>query len=901
MATQEPTLVEQILTLGTRAFEPTSKSDTARVKFDNFIVATPTLALIPALNALISPGRETVPEWLRCELMNVLTHLPLRQDGVRATMEFVFSVHPSSTVTKSEASAAQSRGAFITVESLRIAARLIGTVPQGHDVASWFSSIAPQLFHLLEGAEGSELVRAAAYIIGAGILGRKEYGSVGSSGFNVFAHPLLKSLNPSLPDPVSWVKGKEEKEEIVDLRPDAALVSASQLSLSLKRLHTLAHAYSHPALVRRLLRPVLLSLWCLASWPGFLDKPVKALCLQARDLLSIYLRLHASGAEIREVMRNLLFNGNRQAGRLTWKFSPSSNGQLHIIKAPSKDSLSQDLFNGASMEDLDFKSTSFIRILDEASSRDEVSALFLDLFKQWFSASRVQPQRNSTILVIEEVRSPDPLIQLLETKVLQGLLEQAPNKLIGHPDQILNLVKEVLEDRQTLVESDGPGGIALSLLNFLVTTDGFNKSKIEPAIIDSITTSLMHIAETNSEIASTARNLGYLLQNWSEIEAELQPLPSASQQELEDRKIYNVAIQYITSTDAPAPVRSEGLNMLSKLIVSRSSILDVPATLSLLSSLLQDEDDFINLRIIKMFCQMANHHPSSTIQDIIDHYVDVHERASVDTRLRFGEALVQVIERLGETFAENLSKKTCETLLAIAGRRPRRERTKKRQENEAQLAEMKRKKLSAAWGGLPPELDNEEDQNITEDEKLRNEILDRIVSGWDSKRGDEDIRIRASALSILGVGIEANIAGIGPQLVTAIVDLSMNILTMESEIEKGILRRSAVFVILSFIRALEKAREARKRLIFDLTEYSKAKIKRTLEYVSVIDNDGLVQQHAKDAIEILDNWKLQTLIPNAPNQPEQTVFTKLAGLSINTNSRVRLGGNEPRLKIEEIE
>jgi hypothetical protein len=45
----------------------------------------------------------------------------------------------------------------------------------------WFNGIAPQLFALLQGEGEPEMDRAAAYVIGFGILGRRQYGARGKS------------------------------------------------------------------------------------------------------------------------------------------------------------------------------------------------------------------------------------------------------------------------------------------------------------------------------------------------------------------------------------------------------------------------------------------------------------------------------------------------------------------------------------------------------------------------------------------------------------------------------------------------------------------------------------------------------------------------------------------------
>lgn len=114
--------------------------------------------------------------------MTILTRIPLRPDGVRGTLEFVFSVHPSSTLKASEASeeaATQKRGASITQEALAVATRIITCPPASVPPNTWFAGIAPQVFHLLDGNEGPELSKAAAQIIMLGVLGRKQFGAPG--------------------------------------------------------------------------------------------------------------------------------------------------------------------------------------------------------------------------------------------------------------------------------------------------------------------------------------------------------------------------------------------------------------------------------------------------------------------------------------------------------------------------------------------------------------------------------------------------------------------------------------------------------------------------------------------------------------------------------------------------
>jgi hypothetical protein len=140
---------------------------------------TGTWNLLPALNALIKPG--VVPDWMRTELMKILTLVPLRPDGVRGTLEFIFAIHPSSMLRATEEAAPQKQGANITSEALAVATKLLNTPPSGAMPLAWFSGLAPQLFTLLDGKEGPELVKVAATIIGFGILGKRQFGAIGRS------------------------------------------------------------------------------------------------------------------------------------------------------------------------------------------------------------------------------------------------------------------------------------------------------------------------------------------------------------------------------------------------------------------------------------------------------------------------------------------------------------------------------------------------------------------------------------------------------------------------------------------------------------------------------------------------------------------------------------------------
>lgn len=72
-----------------------------------------------------------------------------------------------------------SRSVNISHEAMSSAAKVISSPPRGMSAEEWFNGIAPQLLDLLDGKGERELDRAASFIIGFGILGRKSYGAPG--------------------------------------------------------------------------------------------------------------------------------------------------------------------------------------------------------------------------------------------------------------------------------------------------------------------------------------------------------------------------------------------------------------------------------------------------------------------------------------------------------------------------------------------------------------------------------------------------------------------------------------------------------------------------------------------------------------------------------------------------
>lgn len=855
------TLADTLLDVGKRAFDPTTEPtsrDLALKEFNSLVEGNVSWNLLPALNALIKPN--VAPSWLQPQLMKILTHIPLRRDGVRGTLEFVFSVHPSSQMKASDETTLHKTGANITQEALAVATRIITSPPATTAPTQWFAGIAPQIHQLLDGNEGPELSRVAAQVVMIGILSKKQFGAPGTPGWDVFIEPLLFTINPSRPPVTSLgTNGSGDQDDILDLTRSRVLVSFDRIRLALQRLSTFLNATPFPAQARRVIGPIIRQLWAIASWPNPGPQLQETCCTPALSLLKVFFKIGSSSAQLLKIVENLDYKGELEPEKKMWAYATAAPDGVEII---SMEELRDTRLHQIDWSGVQHKSSTFVSLMATSCTPDEVSSFAMDLLSRWMAdlvaSAPAQPK-----IKLEEAEPDEEGLQLKklwEVAILQKMLEEVPEKLISRIEQVLELVCQILNPATLQSQSDDIIAVALSLLNLVITSPTFKRSNLKPRGLKVLETSLEKLGSGNHPTVSpTARNLGLLLQYRDAAGGEDEKdgfVPNAKQ--VEDRATYKLAISYITQADNPPPVRSEGLNLISGLILANSTALDVQAVLVLLSSLMQDDEDYINLRVIKVFTQLANKHPKATSREILDHYLDPKERSTTDTRLRFGEALLQVIERLGETFAGDVARHVTETLLSIAGRRGYRPQTEARQAREARRREIKKKQAEDAWDGEVPDLGDE----LTEEEQATSDILTQIVEGWESKRGSEDVRMRASALSILAGAMKTHVSGVGPDLVSASVDLCVNVLTLEPELEKGILRRAAVLLILSFVKALDVARQTGRRIGFGLTDSSRNDILRVLEYIAISDNDGLVQQHARDVIESLESWQMATLLPD---------------------------------------
>ncbi|KAI9774319.1 MAG: hypothetical protein M1840_004213 [Geoglossum simile] len=927
---RERVLVDLIAACGELAFCPDVRGEHIRSRytdlFKTLVDDTQAPDLLPILTSLLLP---TTPAWLRPHLLVPLSLIPLRPGGVRHTVEFIASTCPLPPEIRNGDGAdaapvpGTARGPALPFEALAHASRLLSSVPSHLSPKEYFSQLAPQLFDLLDGEAGPEMATAAAFTI-AGVLGRKAHGAPGEAGWGVFAEPLFTCIDPSITNTSALNFAQEDH---------LVLVPESELELAITRLVALTTSHPNPGLTKRLLGRAFLPLWGLLC---FAKKTNKTTWYdRAATLIQLYLKLSAGEKEIVKLTEEILFDG-RIAGndRGGWVYGLGSEGGIELRRRPERSDQINDMIERVDEVDARVRELVFLLssgVVDERS----ISEVFLIISRRLLQQSHSPDNSPLRPVISVGSGSRDPLQTLVSLKIVQRLLEMSREKLAEKPTQLFELIQHILAEFVERFEArrrrreelkapslSGLGNIVqltasvnsaaaegdesidivstgLSLLTAILTSFDSDISKRDENILASIQHSLEFLSSSPNvgipiALSETAANLLSLLSIHSSLLSPTSLVSSNLPDPLiEDKKTYALALSYLG--EALVPVRVQGLHLLETLIQIRSALLDIQATVTLLLSLLQDEDEFIYLNVIKTLTTLADRHGNAVTKTLVERYVDRGEDLRLDQRLKLGEALLRIVQRTGAALVEETARVLGEGMIEVAGRRGQRLKEMEEKQRLIRREEARNREAKEAWGGEMPQIEEHEER--PEDKGA--EMLAKIVEGWESKSG-EDTRVRTSALSICGAAIETNAAGLGSQLISTAIDLAISILTIEKQEERAILRRAAAMLILSFLKALDEAEESGRNLGFGFAGENLSEVITVLSYAQATDNDGLVREYAETIAKELGMWRVKSLVqasPSSANVPSSLI--NLEGRLLAGSPIGNLGG--PRPYIEEIE
>ncbi|KAL8716876.1 MAG: hypothetical protein Q9225_005823 [Loekoesia sp. 1 TL-2023] len=885
--------VDLLAAVGELAFSPAFDAQTRQrfaTTFKNLMDSMSAMDLFPHLTSLL---HSSSPHWFRAVMSSYLAILPLRPGGVRQTLNFIADSTADDSTTP-DGRSNQSAGPNISFEALARATKLLTSVPSTMTPDTYTAALAPQLLDLLDDDTVLDNKRIASYVIGTGFLSKRRLGSPGTTGWRLFAESIVESLNP---------------------RVEICPVGEDTLKTAIDRLCALVLFHANPGLTKRLVGPILLPLWGLQCY-AFSNRRT-SWADQVHQILGTHMKISATDGELQLLSDNLLWDGAQ-----LWTYMPGSSGGIEIRQRQSGTSDQSEV--ATMIEAIDSRVDQYMSLLREAVvTDDQVGGIFTRVSTRWLLGSQSTSKYEQLEILYHGSRNP--MESLVNAKLTQKLLENYRDRIASSTEGILKLVepilsalvterrrsigqlgqasqpslaglREVVDNGEEVADSEREleetASTALSLLSAVLTSSDGSLGNIDIGILDSVQSSLKYIAQVQSSqdtsLSTTASNVLILLQLQFEAPSLLEEKKGAKGTDgvVEERDKHRKALQLLS--DELAPVRAQGLATLTNLVARASSILNVPSTVILLISLLQDEDEYIYLSAVKTLGLLASNHPKTVIKMLVEKYIDPHEESLVDVRIKVGEALNKTIEHLGQLFTEETAKMIGESMIAVASRRGNKPKTLQRRERAKRKAEKTRKEAEDAWGG---EIPSDEDAN--NEEARVNAHIAKIVEGWADTGREEDVRIRVSALSILGTAIETNIAGMGATITSTAIDCVLAILKLEKNEERAILRRAAVMIIMSMVRAIDAAEERGQQLGFGFAGDNLAEVITVLRYVEAMDTDEVVVGHIRALIESLEAWQQKSILGLSRSQHDQE-----GGVSIDIP---RIGGGGKSLKIQELD
>ena len=925
------------------SYSPTS-SETAKSRYsktyEQIMKDTPTSRLLPILTTFL---QQPLPTWLKPVISSELSLVPLRTQGVRHTIEFLsLSYLSKNSHVPQSASGSQSQ-IPIPLEAVSQASKLLVLPPSGISQDEWLVRISPQLLHLLDGSEGKELSRAAGQIIAGGILSKKTTGAPGTVGWDTFAKPLFQAIYP---------------KNVSTSKSDLAIVKEEELKTALRRLKTVLSSYSHGGLIRRLIHSIILPLWALLNYAKDGPSLDKEWSMLPSLILSRYMEIACDTKQIDNIATNLFWDGDAN-----WTFGPGSQGGVEIRTRTIDKNGGMGTMEGifGRISDLDNRVTVLVTLLTEANIADDTAgSIFVNATKRW-----LVPEKPMTKSLTEDDNEADPLSALVDAKLSEALAQRFQEHFARSPQHIVDLVAQLIQNyvsehktrkensdklrtskramldnivrKQDMTKESEEGeardedlvSFALSILNTLLASSDLKKTPAVTETLHALLPSLAYLSEsqsaTSSVISNSATTALHLI-------APTPTTPSSTQESTTDplnehRKTLKTCFAELQSPDPPN--RTWALNTVHKLLKTPTAFpaIDVPSlTHTLLSASLADPESYVHLAAIPVLVTLAMRAPKPVVGILVDAFIDIDERSlklargkqtdekerelrnALDFRLRVGEVLNNFVSE--DNFWASLqysalqhrcAKQITEACLSLASRRGQRTQTLSARNELADSERKLREEGEAAWGGPIPNV--LEPEGADPQVQAEYEALQKIVGGWEDTGIEEDVRIRASALSVLSTVMEHRLDVLRQPVVDAMLQMVLLVLAMEREESKALLRRSAVLVVMGLLRAIDVGIENGLESAVGLNLKQQEEVERVVKWVRDEDADALVRDHAANVVEGLETMRIKKLYEVRDEGlrlgPDVGLEGNLRGL--NVQPQTANGEGQRKMVIEEIE
>ncbi|KAF9247101.1 hypothetical protein BU15DRAFT_69941 [Melanogaster broomeanus] len=548
--------------------------------------------------------------------------------------------------------------------------------------------IAPRLIDILSDNVPATYRRAASFAISQMLDSRFPHSTLVSSlTLPIIHRPIMQVSNVSLED--------TQHRRLVTLAPMTPTQALSTLTI------LLLNTDPSPVFISLVLSPVMPALYALMFHLDNAKASDPVLKESVKGLLATWGRV-VERQEGVDILWSVL-----QSDRMHWEVDvagevkrvaadPSAGEKLALLTP--KDLRKEEETGEIDKNFLDLypDPTHFVQYLKSLSRPDIASELFVRLLEIYHSSK-----------VDQESDPMRVLLYLQMTVQMQTQLSDnsSSTNLLSKPEHILIFVKHALEtpvSASAVPKKTGQsGGLGLDDLRIVHNEEedlkdgdsddeepgGMNDNPGEDNMIETAINLLLATLEVNP--ALSARNAPVLNDIFSLLEPFANSVPGSTRDLAREARLVMTARLASTSTSWPAlptkgeenaqeiyqkalkllqdpilPVRAHGLLLLRQLVSSEprasgASSTDaalVPAIMSIFMQSVQEDDSYIFLNAVQGLSAMVDAFGKEVLGNLIETYsrnvTTIHagglSKQEVDTKLRVGEALGQVIRRCGD-------------------------------------------------------------------------------------------------------------------------------------------------------------------------------------------------------------------------------------------------------------
>ncbi|KAL1791813.1 hypothetical protein ACET3X_009564 [Alternaria dauci] len=872
---------------------------------------TPTSRLLPILTTFL---QQPLPDWLKPAITSELSSIPLRTQGVRHTIEFLSLSYLSKNSHVPQGASGPQSQIPIPLEAVSQASKLLVLPPSGISQDQWLTKIAPQLLHLLDGNEGKELSRAAGQIIAGGILSKKTTGAPGTVGWDTFAKPLFQAIYPKNVNASTSLQHDTGHTIIQETNLKTALRRVKTILLSYSHgglIRRLIHPIILPlwALLNYAKdRPSLDKEWSML--PSLILSRYMEIACDTKQIDNIATNLFwdgdntwtfgpgsQGGVEIRTRSRDKT-GGIDTMESIFGRISDLDNRVTvlvtHLTEANIPDDTAGSIFVNATKRWLVPEKPMTKSLTDDDSDTDPLSALvdakLSEALAQHFQEHFARSPQHIVDFMAQLVTSYVNGHKARKEKLAK--LRTSKRAMLNSIVSERGMTKEQEEGEAT---DDDLATFALSILNTLLASSELKRTPAMTETLHALLPSLAYLSQPQSQaqppISSTISNSASTTLH---LIAPIPTSPSSTAKPptdplAEHRETLKTCLAELQSPDPPN--RTWALNTVHQLLKNPAAFpaLDIPSlTHTLLSASLADPESYVHLAAIPVLVTLATRAPKPVVGILVDAFIDIDERSlklargkqtdekerelrnALDFRLRIGEVLNTFVSssssgdddgfwnvREASGLQARCAKQITEACLSLASRRGQRKQTLSARHEVAEHERKLREEGEAAWGGPIPNV--LEPEGADPQEQAEYEALQKIVSGWEDTGIEEDVRVRASGLSVLSAVLEHRFDVLRQPVVDATVQMVLLVLVMEKEEAKALLRRSAVLVIMGLLRGIDADIERGREGTIGLNLKQQEEVERVVRWVRDEDADELVRDHAASVVEGLETMRFKKL------------------------------------------